>query len=487
MNNNYVAIIKTETFEYPDAKQCFCPDEHFPEDPLPHRGINSNNKVYKAVRDALYFMNMDSEHFGTKQWNPFKNIVCPGDTVLIKPNLVMDVNKSGDDTDCLYTQASVVAPIIDYIIIALKGSGKIIIGDAPMQECNFDRLLKESGYWDLVEFYKHNNIDIEITDFRGLKSIVKNGVHIQKIVDDIKGKVIDLKNDSEFSNLESRTLERMRITNYDPSILNKHHTDTNHEYYIAEAVLAADVIINVPKPKTHRKAGATISLKNMIGVNIRKEFLPHHTLGSLKDGGDEYKDKNKIHEFRTFLDDKINSYCYNKKYKMARLLKLPRIFCSLALKLMQHSYSEGSWYGNHTISKTISDINKIIYYADKNGIMQDTQQRRIFIIADMIVSGENEGPLLPTHKDVGIIVAGYNPVLFDETVATLMGFDYKKIPAIINARSISGKYQLIGDEEVTVLSNKKELCDIGLEEFPKAEMLNFIPTDGWKKHIELNN
>ena len=41
---------------------------------------------------------------------------------------------------------------------------------------------------------------------------------------------------------------------------------TVQEYCISEACLEADVIINLPKPKTHRKAGFTGALKNMIGV-----------------------------------------------------------------------------------------------------------------------------------------------------------------------------------------------------------------------------
>ena len=72
----------------------------------------------------------------------------------------------------------------------------------------------------------------------------------------------------------------MRITNYDYHEVNRHHRGDRHEYCISEACLSADVIINLPKPKTHRKAGYTGALKNMVGINAAKDYLPHHTKGS---------------------------------------------------------------------------------------------------------------------------------------------------------------------------------------------------------------
>ena len=82
--------------------------------------------------------------------------------------------------------------------------------------------------------------------------------------------------------------DNMRITNYDPAYLKQHHNADKHEYFINSDVLNADVVINMPKPKTHRKAGVTISMKNLVGINCRKEYLPHHTNGSKEEGGDEY-------------------------------------------------------------------------------------------------------------------------------------------------------------------------------------------------------
>ena len=156
-----------------------------------------------------------------------------------------------------------------------------------MQECNFEKLIEESGHAKLIEWCKekYKGVDIGIVAFRDLKSTVKNGIHKYDIVSISTGKVIDLADESELAKMGEYQENNIRITNYDPDILRKHHNKQKHEYYISNYVLQADVIINMPKPKTHRKAGVTIALKNLVGINARKEYLPHHTNGSVEEGG----------------------------------------------------------------------------------------------------------------------------------------------------------------------------------------------------------
>lgn len=118
-------------------------------------------------------MGLDRGRIGEKEWNPFGDFIMPGMTVLIKPNLVMDINRAGAGTDCLYTHPSVVAPIIDYTIKALGGRGKIIVGDAPVQECNFEKLIQDSGYQELISYYQKKGVDILLLDLRGAASVEK--------------------------------------------------------------------------------------------------------------------------------------------------------------------------------------------------------------------------------------------------------------------------------------------------------------------------
>lgn len=487
-DRNRVSVIRTDCYSYPDSLSYFRPDTKYPE----YDGMiapSTQNKVYGAVRDALFYLGLDAEHFNTTEWNPLGEIIKPGMCVLIKPNMVLDRNQNqAGGTDCLYTHPSVVAPIIDYILLALKGQGKVVIGDAPMQDCNFDKLIAESGYADLAAYYRDRGTDIELVDFRSSHAQRKQGISISQKHERVAEIVVNLGKESEFYGIGEDQERRLRVTNYDPRIIQKHHCGDVQEYSISKYVLDADVIINMPKPKTHRKAGVTISLKNFVGTNAYKEFLPHHTLGANSDHGDEYLRRSKLHGLRSYFYDKINMSLSERHDLKARWYSILRSGCSAMMRFGNNPYSEGSWHGNRTISRTITDINKIIYFADKNGTMRDSPCREILIVADMIVSGEKEGPVAPSPKEVGIIAAGLNPVCFDETIATIMGMDIEKIPTLQSVRKSKSKYRLIEPScQPIISSNDAEFNGKRLYELNKTALLNFIPTDGWKGHVELND
>lgn len=483
-DSNIVTVTKTDLFDYPSKESLFRPEIKYAE--YPFDTISLSNKVYAQVRETLRLMGGDADNYGSSEWNPLKEYVKPGDTVLIKPNMVMHKNHiEQNGTDCLYTNPSVVAAITDYVWIALKGIGNIIVGDAPMQECKFDILLENSGYKQLIQWYKQQGVNIEIIDFREMTSDIKKGLHVQKINPLARGKIIDLGKESEFADLNQDVLKRLRITNYNPNELFKHHSETTNEYYISDYVLKANVIINMPKPKSHRKAGATIGLKNFVGTNVRKEFLPHHTLGSKEEGGDEYVHKNIFRRQYSCLLDLRNRYIADKKYVRAFMVKAVGHIINKLKK--PEDFMEGNWYGNDTICKTVLDINKIILYADVEGIMKEYPVRRILNVADMIVSGEQEGPVAPSPKKAGMIVIGRNTVCFDEAVATLMGFSKDKISTIRNARTVKGKYILCEDTiQPRIRSNDFEIDNKSIYEIEPGSTLELIPSSGWKNHIELD-
>lgn len=484
-SSNRVSIVRTDCFRYQGPRCHYRPSVSYPE----YTGgeiAPEENPIYHAVRESLHLLGLDEAHWGTSGWNPLGEFIKPGMRVLIKPNLVLDTNREpASGTDCLYTQPDVVAPVIDYVLLALRGSGKIVIGDAPVQSCDFEKLVETSGYGALISYYRGKGVDISIVDFRGVRRLDRRGTSVVRDGDDAAGTVVDLGTASEFSGMDAEDCRHMRVTSYDPRILVTHHNIAKHEYCISNHVLEADVIINMPKPKTHRKAGVTISLKNFIGANVHKEFLPHHTMGSVGEGGDEYARRSAIHAFRSRLEDRYNISEAEKHRSSAMLYRYAVRACSLLLQFRDNRYSEGSWYGNHTISRTITDVNKIIYYADKTGKMQDVPARQILIIADMIITGEKEGPLLPSPKNAGIIAAGINPVCFDEAIAALMGMDIEKIPTLQAVRRVSGPYQLVqGAQETVIVSNDSRLHGKSAAAFPAECRLNLIPSDGWLGHLE---
>ena len=485
---NKVVLYQTNNMYY-FQEGSFRPSKKYPEYIFSEISA-SENFIYDAVREAFRMMGLDSEHYGMKEWNPLSKFIKPGDTVLIKPNMVMHINTSGAGEECLYTQPSVVAPVVDYVIKALNGKGKIIIADAPMQACDFDRLIRDSGYDKLVSFYKKNinSISIELKDMRCIRSFRKNDLYVYQENLNQKGVVVQLNEDSEFAGLPDKQISAMRITEYDPDILNRHHNATIHEYAISEDVLNADVIINMPKCKMHRKAGITASLKNCVGACTRKEYLPHHTNGALLDdnnGGDAYKSKSLFRDVENFLLDWRNRLLQTQRRRKAAWMvnQLCRIDRVLARCLGNEQYSEGSWYGNNTISKTITDINKIIFYADNKGKMHDKKVRKYLIVADMIIVGDKEGPLAPSAVPIGLIGVGENPVAFDEVIATLYGARMEYMHTINQARgTFNGKYPLVGENDVAeIVSNVSKWDGKRWHEILGDEKLPVTPCSSWKK------
>ena len=478
------------TAEKPQYPPCniFRPHRKYPEVPF-DQIASDQNYVYDAVRKAFFLAGYDAEAYGTAQWNPLKNFVHPNDTVLIKPNFVDHANHGNGGTECLYTQPSVIAAVLDYVCIALQDGGKVIIADAPMQSCDFAELCEQSGLRTLLEFYRSQmpTIEFKLKDLRGVHSVYKHGILCYEENQNTRQTIVDLGKNSEFAGLSERHLQNMRITNYDPAILNSHHNTSKHEYAIATEVLEADVIINMPKPKTHRKAGITASLKNMVGVAVRKEYLPHHTNGALhcSNGGDEYLKPSILRRLNDAVNDKRNYYAQTRENKKISwlLLQLGRILTHSARYIKKDKYIEGSWYGNQTISKTITDLNKIIFYADKNGKMPEQvikPARRYLIVADMIIAGEGEGPLLPTPKMLGLIGVAENPVVFDEVIATLYGAEMEYMHTINQARK-TRKYLLKDKNDIgeiisdNILWNKKTWKTIG-----ENEKIYLEPSSGWR-------
>ena len=132
----------------------------------------------------------------------------------------------------------------------------------------------------------------------------------------------------------------------------------------------------------------------------------------------------------------------------------------------------------------VLDLNRIVIYADSKGQLHDRPVRRLFNVVDGIIGGEGNGPLDPTPKPAGVIIAGVNPVAVDLACIRLMGFDYRKIPLVFNALNqhqynISpGKY-----EDIQCISSNEayncpliQIDGLGFE---------FQPHFGWKGHIEL--
>ncbi|MBD5478473.1 MAG: DUF362 domain-containing protein [Lachnospiraceae bacterium] len=485
--NIYIEHASGAAYPQWDAKACYGPDAIYPEFSSESGEIvlSQENKVYEMVRNTIAGLGMDSEHFGTCDWNPFQDFIAQGETVLIKPNMVCHYN--GDKrygTDCLVTHPAIVRAVLDYVVLALNGSGRIILADAPVQSCDFEVLVKELHYDGLVDYFQNNGISVELMDLRQLDEVYLQSLsHNACFTAKNEDVTVSIGEDSAFCSRKDmkKTADKLRITNYLPEHMREYHDEDKHMYSVAKAVLEADVIINLPKPKTHRKAGMTASLKNMVGCVAKKECLPHHTKGSKAEQGDEYLKKSVFKRWRTALEEK-NDRLVAKGRKKSGLIGLVQIFLYKASKVSHADvYAEGSWYGNDTLWRTICDICRVVMYADKTGAMQPKQQRKMLILADMIVSGEGEGPLCPSPKPVGILLGGWEQIAVDKVIAALMGFDSEHFPSIKNANL--GKEYRLPDSTAEISSNNPVFHKKSRQEI-KKKVVPFLPTSGWKECLE---
>lgn len=475
-------IYYRENVKYPKDK-FFRPDRKYPEYLFREFGISEeSNDIYDMIRDMFIKLSLDKKHIGCVEWNPLGEYILPGNTVLIKPNWVKHENEAFSGStgmDCLVTNTSIIKCIIDYVLIALKGMGKLIIGDAPVQSCDFEKLKDDMSLYSMEKYYKMAGIDIEFVDLRNYKSRRENGNIVTIPTKSIyKGKEINLGKYSYFYN--NCKEDRLRITNYDFRDVNRHHRGNKHEYCISEACLEADVIINLPKPKTHRKAGYTGALKNMVGINAMKDYLPHHTKGSYILGeGDEYYSDSKNAKRRSDINDLIDVLEKKSLYHISKFVRKSTDFL-FDIEYNMERYSEGSWWGNNTIWKTILDLNMIVMYADKRGRIKKSKQRNVITIGDLIVAGEKEGPLHPTPKKTNCIIFSDNNVLFDEILVRFMGYNSDKF-VILKEAEKNGK--LFGENiENCIINSNTEKFRGKLSEF--KSVYQFEPSQGWKGYLD---
>ncbi|MCD4738724.1 MAG: DUF362 domain-containing protein [Anaerolineae bacterium] len=453
--------------EYPFQSSCF---------------LSDHNPVYEAVRNLFKLMRLDASHQETPGWNPLQEWIKPGDIVVIKPNLVRHVHGLGLSLDSLITHPSVIRVVMDYVYIALQGHGTLIVGDAPLQTTDFDILVRNSGLGALADFYRHYaHLDFHLTDFRREHS-----------VKDQRGRIVqrfDLAGDPRgyrAVNLGSSSLlkpcidqyKNFRVTNYDPEEMMTHHNPMINEYLISQSVLDADVVINLPKLKTHRKGGITAALKNLVGINGSKDWLTHHTCGSVVDGGDEYLHPSLRKRWLTLLNERLD-VCRNPFWREIYYLCKRTIAVTRHLIPYPDVYFEGSWYGNDTLWRMVLDLNRILLYADRQGTIQPTSQRKLIILVDALLAGEGEGPLEPTPKPCGLLVAGTHPVFVDDVCARVMGFDPSRIPLINQGLDVFGLRDKL--QGLSLCSNDKNWSTINQL---MQHHLGFVPSAGWAGQIE---
>ncbi len=473
-----------------DASAPFSPDERYAEYPFGVRGdLSPRNRVYGLVREALRQAGMDAERFGTSAWNPLGLWIGPGQTVVLKPNFVREFRESSaDHANCLITHGSIIRAVVDYVYLALRGEGRIIIADAPHNDADFEVIRRISGLAELASFYEeHAKFGIEVRDLRPERAEKVDGVIVghRRLAGDPSGYVrVNLGDRSAFYEVND-LCHLLYGSEYDMSELHRHQQGEVHEYLISKTVLQADCVISLPKLKTHKKVGLTVNMKNLVGINGNKNWLPHHREGMPSRGGDQFPDDRWVHRVeRVTVGQFKRAFPWLGPLRPLVAGPIKSIGKRVFGDTNKGTIRSGNWYGNDTTWRMVVDLNRILFYADAAGVVHDRPFRRVLSVVDGVVGGEGNGPLDPTPKSAGLVLAGGNPVAVDLSCARLMGFDAERLPVL---RRVFDDHSLplrrFGQEDVCLHSGDGRF-DGRLGELAGA-CLSFVPHFGWRGHIEL--
>jgi len=487
-----ISIFHDSKLVYPEEIP-FNSSIQYPE--YPKLGISKDyNSIYDAIRTTLVLLGLDKENIGTPKWNPLGEIIQPGDKVVIKPNFVLSSHKKGGDLYSVITHPSIIRPLVDYTYIALKGTGRIIIADAPQMDCNFIELLEKTRLGSIKEIYKKElNFDIDIFDLRNFwldasydfKGSGSRDRH--KLPGDPLGNtIINLGKESQFYGLDN---QKYYGADYNRNETQKHHKGKLQEYSISKTILSADVVISLPKLKVHKKVGVTLNLKGFVGISTNKNYLVHYKLGSPDEKGDQYPDgalsprrrrviklQRKTHDIFLSKLNPFTDFLYGLLESSAKIVLIPLLVDKVT------NIDAGDWFGNDSAWRMVADLTKILIYADKEGTIQETPVRRLFCLVDGIIGGENQGPLIPDNKKCGLIVAGFNPLAVDLTCTRLMGFDYKKIKMLSRLLDNSDQF-FVSLSKINIHSNENLVDLLNFEN--KNKYFNFVPPFGWRGYIEI--
>lgn len=412
--------------------------------------------------------------------------VRPGDWVVVKPNLVREENYAHPgEWVSVITSGALIRQVCDYVGERLGGRGRITVCDAPQTDSSFARIAALLDLGGIArDVSARHGIAVEIVDLRNEEWTSREGVVVErrKQRGDPSGSIaFNLGRDSFFYGFAGEG--KYYGADYDAGVVNGHHVGETQEYLICGTPILGDVFINMPKLKTHKKSGVTLSLKNLVGINADKNWLPHHTEGSPRDGGDQFPNMT----FRRRAEQRAVAFA------RSMALKAPGVGGFVARKLRragkvafgdQNVIRSGNWHGNDTTWRMVLDLNRCLLYGNGDGTLRRAEPKRYYSVIDGCVGMEGAGPMAgdPIRSDV--LIGGTDPVAVDIVATRVMGFDWRKIPML---REALGDRALpvtkVRPEDIVVVSDVAEWNGKFLEIEPR-EFLRFRPHFGWRGRIE---
>lgn len=486
-SDSFAFVWRDETARYPN-KPPFGPSHSYPEYAFGDVGSESND-AYEAVRSCFHLASLDAGRFGTPAWNPLAELIHDGETVLLKPNMVHQRHpRDPEGWRYVITHGSVIRAVADFIWKAVGPAGKIILADAPQTDASFSEMVRLLGLDAIRDFYIKHGLRFELIDLRQEEWTTRGDVVVDRRKlppNPYDAVAFNLGNASEFRDHAGSS--NYYGADYDSRVVNHHHSDGRHEYLLAGCAIQSDVVFSLPKLKTHKKAGITASLKNLVGVNADKNWLPHHTEGSPERSGDEHPNPDLKHHTERKLAAVVRSISRRVPVVGPWVHRVARRAGKPMFGDTESVIRSGNWYGNDTVWRMCLDLNKLIFYGNADGSLRERSienRKRHYVLVDGILAGQGRGPLNPDPVRAGVLLFGTHPPTVDAACAYLMGFDPDKIP-IVSRAFYCKEYPLAGHSwrDITLRSNRVE-WDKPLTTISTSATLKFEPHFGWKGHIE---
>jgi len=412
--------------------------------------------------------------------------VCPHDRVVLKPNWVKEHDErhpGPGQWEHVVTHPAVIEAVIRWAGKRLAGGGSIIICDAPQTDSSFARLNEYCGLDEMIDRCRRDfpGTTIELLDLRPEEWHAVDGVTVSKTQlpgDPAGGTFVRLNAASEFVGFNGNG--RLFGASFNMAETNERHSGERHEYMLCRTPMDADVLINLPKLKTHKKVGLTCALKNLVGINANKNWLPHHTEGTPDQGGDQFPASTAKARLEHSWMGRAKRIV-NGRPLLSRLFvplkKMARLFFGDTQKVIR----SGNWHGNDTCWRMVLDLNKCLFDFDGAGQPREKPLRYLAIV-DGIIGGEGNGPMSPDAKPCGVILAGTHPAAVDMAAATLMGFDWQKLRLLKNSFEIQKRSFIpFQPSDINLASNKQE-WDGPLGQ--ARALFAFRPHFGWVGAIE---
>jgi uncharacterized protein (DUF362 family) len=469
--------------EYP-TEPPFHPAVSHPE--YPFKNLGPVNRVYEGVRNLFELLKLDSEHQDTAAWNPLGTIVRPGDKVLIKPNLIGHSHRyRPGEFEQVITHGSVVRAVTDYVLLALQGRGEVWIADGPQLDADWTQIMSRTGIASVCEWYQsQTSVPVRLVDLRDTWEHVRGDVLFgtTALPGDPNGSVdVNLAERSRFAGHGGAG--RYYGASYDQAETNYHHSNGRQEYRISRTAAAADVLINLPKMKTHKKTGVTVCLKNLVGINTGRNWLPHHTDGNPSDGGDQFMAPSVMSSMERKGIRSFEQWTLKHPAIAAPLFRLAKTIAKPIWGDTRQTIRSGNWHGNDTTWRMVHDINRCLFYSQDQSF-PIARPKRFFAVVDGVVSGQGDGPAAPDRSETGLLLAGFNPVAVDCVTARLMGFDPMKIPMLREAFVPSDLPLVFFDYAAITIASQVEGWNGGIEEVQPDTTFHLEPHFGWTGYIE---